>query len=118
MGGLREEAGPARPTPKVYGNSLQLGSASGWNRVHKMSQGEGVFTFRDGRRMVGQVKGVRLGLIVTWNWRRVCAGAAVANAVVVAGVGGRESLLGSDPALSDLFLVPSLPSFSAWKGER
>ena len=82
------------------------------------SEAMGVCTSRDKRRMAGKVRGVRLGLMVAWGWRWKCTGAAVVTVVVVDGVGGRGSLMGSDPALSDPFLVPSPPSFSAWKRER
>ena len=75
-------------------------------------------TLRDKRRLAGKGKGVRLGLIVAWGWQRVGTGAAVVTAVVIAGAEGRGSLLGFGQTLSDLFLVSSLPSFSAWKRDR
>ena len=56
--------------------------------------------------------------MAVWDWRRGGADAAVATAVVMDAVGGRGSLLGTDPALSDLFLMPSLPPFSAWRRVR
>ena len=77
-----------------------------------------VCTFRDRRWVACNVKGVSLGLISAWGWRRVGGAATVVTAVVMAGVGGRVGLLGISPVLSDPLLMPSLLSFSAYERGR